>query len=422
MSFTNAYYVDWIFCLEIKNKQISQVDRNKCIPNQSGKAIENQIQITPIVDSNKAANASVQLPNNVIGITTSQQQQVTPSINSLNNNPGITMNLQPNHQILNIPNNVQIISSSSSNNLSTHGNIITNSISSMSGNNGGGVIINTSQSYHPQIGLQRPIQSSGVQTITNQGALINTSAQLSQAGNGHRQIQMTMQPTPNIQMQMLPTTPIHTEAPQMTTLPQLTGHLSLSFSEDGRLLLKHNANAPQDSQSQMILQAILSGALCNVTLINESAATTQPQPNIQQSHIMDNNKPSIILKSNDAVPKPIISSSNTMVTNANVNDRQQSMVSSNSFRTFTSKTLLVDLEFSMRKSEKKTNLDFPSFDLFSDYITVRTKSAQFSECDTAHSKSAANTISASTVITATPIITESDRKYCTKYDGQCTHE
>lgn len=193
----------------------------------------------------------------------------------------------------------------------------------MAGNNGGGVLINTSQSYHPQINLQRSIQSSGVQTITNSGALM-TSAQLSQSSNGSRTaIQMTMQPTPNIQMQMLPTTSIH-ETPQMTTLPQLTGHLSLSFSEDGRLLLKHNANQPQDSQSQMILQAILSGALCNVTLINETSTAQQPQPNIQQSNIIDSNKPSIILKSNEAVPKPIIS---TMVSNASVNDRQQTMVS-----------------------------------------------------------------------------------------------
>lgn len=321
-------FIIFFYC----DEKISQVDRNKCTPNQSGKAIENQIQITPIVDSNKSATpqSSVQLSNNVIGITSSQTQQVTPSINSLNNNPAITMNLQSNQQILNIPNNVQIISSSSSNNLSTHGNIITNSISSNPGNNGGNVIINTSQSYHPQMALQRSIQSSGVQTITSSGTLINTNAQLSHQSNGPRQIQMTMQPTPNIQMQMLPTTSIQTEPQQMTTLPQLTGHLSLSFSEDGRLLLKHNANAPQDSQSQMILQAILSGALCNVTLINEAAQQTtqqQPQPNIQQSNIIDNNKPSIILKSNEAVPKPIISSSNTMVTNSSINDRQQSMVS-----------------------------------------------------------------------------------------------
>lgn len=55
----------------------------------------------------------------------------------------------------------------------------------------------------------------------------------------------------------------------MPVMPQLTGGLTLSFSEDGRLILKHNPNVQQDAQSQMILQAILSGALCNVTLVNE---------------------------------------------------------------------------------------------------------------------------------------------------------
>lgn len=297
------------------------MDRNKCTPNQTGKAIENQIQITPIVDSNKPTATATQLSNNLIGITSSQTQQVTPSINNLNNNQAITMNLQPNQQILNIPNNVQIISSSS-NNLSTHGNIITNSISSNLGNGSGGVIINTSQSYSPHISLQRPIQSSGVQTITNHGSLINSNAQMSQTNTVPRQIQMAMQPTQNIQMQMLPTAQIQAETPQMTALPQLTGSLTLSFSEDGRLLLKHNANAPQDSQSQMILQAILSGALCNVTLINETTTST-PQSNIQ-TNIIDSNKPSIILKSNEAVPKPIISSSNTIVTN--VNDRPHMVI------------------------------------------------------------------------------------------------
>lgn len=287
------------------------MDRNKCTPNQSGKAIENQIQITPIVDTTKPVTSAPQLPNNLISLTSSQSQQVTPSINNLSSNPAITMNLQPNQQILNIPNNMQLISSSSNSNLSAQGNIITNSMSSNTSNSNGGIIINTSQPYQ-HIGLQRPIQSSGVQTITNHGTLINSNAQLAQANSAPRPMQMTMQPTPNIQMQILPATQIQTEPPQMSTLPQLTGSLTLSFSEDGRLLLKHNANAPQDSQSQMILQAILSGALCNVTLINETNPPTS-QANMPQSNIIDNTKPSIILKTNECVPKPIISSS-TIVT------------------------------------------------------------------------------------------------------------
>lgn len=80
--------------------------------------------------------------------------------------------------------------------------------------------------------------------------------QLTQATQAQRPIQMAVQQ--NIQMQMMPTDTSH-----LTPVPQLTGSLQLSFSEDGRLLLKHNANAPQDSQSQVILQALLSGALSN---------------------------------------------------------------------------------------------------------------------------------------------------------------
>lgn len=85
--------------------------------------------------------------------------------------------------------------------------------------------------------------------------------QLAQATQGQRPIQMTVQP--NIQMQIMSTPSMSADTAQLTAVPQLTGSLTLSFSEDGRLLLKHNANAPQDAQSQMILQAFLSGALCN---------------------------------------------------------------------------------------------------------------------------------------------------------------
>ncbi|XP_055373905.1 mucin-2 isoform X2 [Condylostylus longicornis] len=65
-------------------------------------------------------------------------------------------------------------------------------------------------------------------------------------------------------------------------ITQLTGALSLAFSEDGtRLMLRHDPNTPQDSQSQIILQAVLSGALPNMTIINESvdkSKTTQITP------------------------------------------------------------------------------------------------------------------------------------------------
>lgn len=176
----------------------------------------------------------------------------------------IAINLQQNQQILSIPNNVQVITSSSSNNMNTH----TNSTNIVA-------------------------QTSSMQRITNQTNLVSVHSQPSQASG---QIQLTMQP--NIQMQMVPTTANASSDAQMPVIPQLTGSLTLSLSEDGRFLLKHNANAPQDAQSQMILQAILSGALCNVTLINEPAIAPITS---QSNNVNDSSKTSIIVKANDSV-------------------------------------------------------------------------------------------------------------------------
>lgn len=312
---------------QIGNIQISQIDRSKTPQNQSGKAttIENQIQITPIIDSMKSASASNASQNAILTMAPQQAQ----TMNSMANNQAIAMNLQPNQQILNIPNNVQIISSSASNLNTPHPNIITNSISAIHGNGAaGGVLINTGQPIHSQIGLQRQptIQSSNVQTLSNQGNLMNSNAQMAQQTQtvANRQIQMTMQASPNFQMQMLPSS-MQTDPTQITSLPQLTGSLTLSISEDGRLFLKHNANAPQDSHSQTILQAILSGALCNVTLINETSPPT-PQPTIQPSNILDGNKQSIIVKANDLTGIQNITQQkpNNMsnVMNAQVTDKQ----------------------------------------------------------------------------------------------------
>lgn len=316
---------------QIGNIQISQVDRTKTSLNQSGKAvtIENQIQITPIIDSMKRASTPNASQQTVLAMASTQ---TAPTLNSMINNQTIAMNLQPNQQILNIPNNVQIISSSASNNLNTHPNIITNSISTIHAGNGatGGVLINTGQPIQTQIGLQRPpLQSSNVQTINNQGNFQNSNSHITQSTQAaaHRQLQMTMQPSPNIQMQMLQSS-MHADASQLTSLPQLTGSLSLTISEDGRLFLKHNPNAPQDSQSQTILQAVLSGALCNVTLINETSTPTPAQPqNIQPPNIasIDNSKPSIIVKTNDLAGIQNISqtkpNSINNVVNAQVSDK-----------------------------------------------------------------------------------------------------
>lgn len=84
-------------------------------------------------------------------------------------------------------------------------------------------------------------------------------------------------------------------------VPQLTGSLTLAVSEHcERLILRHDPNNPQDHQSQLILQALLKGALPNVTIINEPTRVdssnktpaptppptqTLPAPPQQQQHL-----------------------------------------------------------------------------------------------------------------------------------------
>lgn len=149
------------------------MDRTKSTPNQSCKTatIENQIQITPILDNVKPATAP-------LGGTAAAQLHAPHPIAHLNNSQAITMNIHANQPMLNIPNNMQIISSVSTNNtLNTHANILTNSMATGATANGGGVILNAAQPFHSPIGLQRQstIQSSPVHTINNQGNLINSS-------------------------------------------------------------------------------------------------------------------------------------------------------------------------------------------------------------------------------------------------------
>ncbi|XP_001955364.3 mucin-2 [Drosophila ananassae] len=67
-------------------------------------------------------------------------------------------------------------------------------------------------------------------------------------------------------------------------VPQLTGSLTLTVSEQcERLILRHDPNNPQDHQSQLILQALLKGALPNVTIINEP---TRVDPSKQSTTIL----------------------------------------------------------------------------------------------------------------------------------------
>ncbi|CRL08059.1 CLUMA_CG021027, isoform A [Clunio marinus] len=96
----------------------------------------------------------------------------------------------------------------------------------------GGAFNNQQQSNLPA-SIQVNIQN---QTIANN---IITTAPVNQSHITNNNQQQHLQPT------------------AQNILSQLTGNLVLSLSEDGRLILRHDPNIPQDAQSQMILQTIL---------------------------------------------------------------------------------------------------------------------------------------------------------------------
>lgn len=250
---------------QIGNIQISQVDSSKTtVAGNKQPTIENQIQITPIIDS-KQVGQQQQIP----------QQSVIPQ--------GQT-NQMPQQQQL--QNNMQINQTSSAGNQQL-----------------------TASSSQPQTDIaqmqQQHIQSPIAQNIQQQQPL-NAAQQ--------HQIQVTQ---PGMQLQMIQQQPQQ----HAQTVPQLTGSLCLSLVEDGRLILRHNPNERQDAQSQMILQAILSGALCNVTLINEPLIEKpqQPAPQQQQQPVQPSQAPA---KLNNVVTSsasmPRMSTTVTSTVNKNV--------------------------------------------------------------------------------------------------------
>lgn len=212
---------------QIGNIQISQIDASKSSITTNKTTIENQIQITPIIDS-KPINSHPLSSNTIVNSSMQQapmhqQQQQQQQTNQ--SNQQLAINLQQNVQI--------VTAASSQQPILQH--------------------------------QQQSIQSTNTVQNLQQGTIVNTNAQQQQ-----HHIQVSQQ---NLQMQM-----IQQQQPQ-PTIPQLTGSLSLSLVEDGRLILRHNPNLQQDTQSQVILQAILSGALCNVTLINEPLIEKTPKLN-----------------------------------------------------------------------------------------------------------------------------------------------
>ncbi|XP_059621276.1 mucin-17 [Phlebotomus argentipes] len=233
---------------QIGNIQISQVDGSKTSPVSSKNVIDNQIQITPIMETTKAS-----LQQHITSVAPQQQLLVTAS-----------------QQVVGMPNIVTTVSSGGASN-----------------------VVQQPQILQHQIATAPPIQSVATPGVVNlQPNIVQPNVQINLPNN--------LQP-------QIATQPI---------MPQLTGALSLSLAEDGRLLLRHDANAPQDAQSQVILQTILSGALGNVTLITEppTVEKQQPQPVQQQPQQSPAQPQPKIFANNIIAPQKTLSAPNIVTT------------------------------------------------------------------------------------------------------------
>lgn len=124
-------------------------------------------------------------------------------------------------------------------------------------------ILDNKQNYQPQ---PHPVQQQPIQAVQQPQPVIQAPP-----------VQPQPVPQPPQPVQQQPSGPPSAQS----ILSQLTGALSLSLAENGHLILKHDVNSPQDNQSQMILQAILSGALGNVSLVNEPSKPPPAQPVVQ---------------------------------------------------------------------------------------------------------------------------------------------
>lgn len=333
---------------QIGNIQISQIDGTKNLQgNKNINNINNQIQIMPILEkcqtSGNHSNQIIvkhklQVPvmqqnishqNNQQNHNQHHQQQQQNSQNSHSNSgpSQVNINVQQN-QLINVTNNLQMQVIANPQQQQQHGsgatpthgppssghqthsqnsvvtsqalntqNLIGNIINAQQGQPTGNIIIQGGAFNHQQqqgmpANIQVNIQN---QTIANN---IITTAPVNQnhvtTNNQHQQHQ---------QQQQQPTA--------QSILSQLTGNLVLSLSEDGRLILRHDPNIPQDAQSQMILQTILTGALGNVSLINEPLKTPMQNQNHQQSHQQQQH----VIGSNGKIQHMTVQNKNVIISN-----------------------------------------------------------------------------------------------------------
>lgn len=329
---------------QIGNIQISQIDGNSMKNTFGNKNINNQIQITPIIDG-KINNQFQNLPSALVEKQRSQVPVMQTSIaipqqhqqhshqsnqnqqqhgNSNQNQAPpsqVNINVQQN-QLINVTNNLQmqVIANPGPHQGHTHQNNSNNT--------------SQAQSHSSQQPPQTTSATINAQNLI--GNLLNAQSNLQQQNQGgniiiqqpvggfnpqqHQQMPANIQV--NIQNQTIANNiittapPPHQTQPQQTQnnnaqqpsaqsiLNQLTGHLSLSFCEDGRLILNHDINTPQDAHSQMVLQAILTGALGNVSLVNEPLKQPQPQLITQQ-----------VIGANGKISQVTVQNKNMIITN-----------------------------------------------------------------------------------------------------------
>lgn len=289
---------------QIGNIQISQIDGTNT-KNNKNININNQIQIMPILEKVHTMSSSHQVMEKQKMQVPMLQQGISHNSNSHNNNnqhhhhqsnsqsnhshstsgpSQVNINVQQN-QLINVTNNLQM-------------QVITNPQQQHNSNATPAPPPPSSSSSGNQQMQSTHVQSSPMNNQNFIGNLMNAQ-QNQQSGNiiiqGNSFNQQNSNMPGNIQLNIQNPTLGNTiisnppasqqQMNAQNVLSQLTGYLTLSLSEDGRLILRHDPNLSQDANSSMILQTILTGALGNVTLINEPLKT-QNQP----THIGANGK------------------------------------------------------------------------------------------------------------------------------------
>ncbi|KAL9892415.1 BRD4 interacting chromatin remodeling complex associated protein isoform 2-T2 [Glossina fuscipes fuscipes] len=247
----------------IGNIQISQIDANRLAQNTNnmlntslGTVVDNKIQIMPIIEKIAATTTTTtaQLP------VQSQQQIVLQ-------NSGMQAH------------NVATTGTTLGDNQTKQMHLVALPQTSNSGSSPAISISNSSTTFTtPTLSIPQQINH----TPTNLTATIPTAAMTpvsSQLSGMAANVNLS----------------VCSPATIAALLPQLTGSLTLAVSEQcERLILRHDPSQPPDEQSHTIRRALLTGAIANVTIINEPSKVeginkiplqipTTPQPNISSA-------------------------------------------------------------------------------------------------------------------------------------------